>query len=85
MKKVPMASVAVFLGGVMLLLGGLAIIANIFAILGMVLIVLFLIPTTVMMHQFWSEVDPGVKMNERIAFAKNVAIIGALLMMIAIG
>lgn len=85
MKKIPMARFAVIVGGVMLLLGGLSILVNRFALLGMSLLVVFLVPTTLMMHAFWKETDSQVKMSERVAFAKNVALIGAILMMVAIG
>lgn len=85
MKKVPMARVGVIVGGIMLTLGGLAIILNRFAILGMCLVVLFLIPTTIVMHAFWKETDPSAKMMERIQFMKNVGFIGALLLLISVG
>ena len=85
MKKVPMARVGVIISGVMLTLGGLAIVLNRFAILGMCLVVLFLIPTTIVMHAFWKETDPNAKMMERIQFTKNVGFIGALLLLVSIG
>ena len=85
MKKVPMARVGVIISGAMLTLGGLAIVLNRFAILGMCLVVLFLIPTTIVMHAFWKETDPNAKMMERIQFTKNVGFIGALLLLVSIG
>lgn len=85
MKKVPMPKVAVILGGVMMALGGLAIVLNMYPIIGMILIELFLIPTTIMMHQFWKESDPMARINEQINFTKNLALIGALLLIISLG
>lgn len=85
MKRVPFAKAAVIVGGVMLTLGGVAILVNRFAILGMCLAVLFLIPTSIMMHAFWKETDQNAKMMERIQFTKNLAIVGALLLLISIG
>jgi hypothetical protein len=35
------------------------------------------------MHQFWREQDGMHRMNETIQFSKNVAIIGALLILIS--
>jgi len=84
MKKVPMARAAVIIGGVMLTLGGLAIVLNRFAILGMCLVVLFLIPTTIIMHAFWKETDQNARMMERIQFAKNLGLIGSLILLISI-
>ena len=85
MKKVPMARAAVITTGVMLTLGGLSIVLNRFAILGMCLVVLFLIPTTIVMHAFWKETEPNARMMERIQFMKNVGLIGALLLLVSIG
>ncbi|AFZ51520.1 DoxX family protein [Dactylococcopsis salina] len=46
---------------------------------GAVILIVFLIPTTLIFHDFW--VDPG----ERIAFFKNLALIGGLLLLIQTG
>jgi hypothetical protein len=35
-----------------------------------------------MMHAFWKVTDPMHKMSETINFTKNLALIGALLMMV---
>lgn len=85
MKKVPAPKAAVIVGGAMMILGGLALILNMYPIIGMILIGLFLIPTTFMMHQFWKESDGMARMNERINFTKNLALIGALLLIISLG
>ncbi len=85
MKKVPYPKAAVILGGIMLILGGAAILFNVYAILGMLILILFLIPTTFVMHQFWKEADMNAKMMERINFTKNLALIGALILVISIG
>ncbi len=82
-KGVPMASFGVFLTGVLLLLGGLGVVAGFFMIPGMWLLVAFLLPTTLYMHAYWKIQDQTARMNERISFMKNIALIGALLMMIA--
>lgn len=84
MKGVPAAKVAVIVSGIMLVLGGVAVLANKFAILGMALVVVFLIPTTLLMHRFWKETDPNARMSERINFTKNIALMGALLLLISI-
>ena len=83
-KKVPMPLVAVVGSGILMVLGGAAIIANFYAILGMWLLVIFLVPTTFIMHPYWKETDPMARMSNRINFMKNLGLIGALLIMIAI-
>ena len=83
-KHVPFAGPAVIIGGILLLLGGLSILANRYALLGMCALIVFLIPTTIMMHVFWKETDPNAKMMERIQFMKNLALIGSLLLLVSI-
>jgi putative oxidoreductase len=83
MKGVPKPEIAVIVTGIMMLLGGLSVILGIEMVAGMWILIAFLVPTTIMMHAFWKEKDPQAKMNEQIAFSKNVAIIGALLIVIA--
>jgi hypothetical protein len=36
------------------------------------------------MHNFWKDEDPQMKMADRINFMKNMALLGALLMLLAI-
>jgi uncharacterized membrane protein YphA (DoxX/SURF4 family) len=81
-KKVPFPKLAVIGTGIMLLVGGLSILTGFFATLGIILLVLFLLPTTILMHNFWKETDPSARMNQKIAFNKNFGIIGALLIII---
>src|SRR5437868_7132066 len=57
-QGVPMASVAVPLSGVLALAGGLSILLGYKTRLGAALLILFLVPVTLMMHDFWSVVDP---------------------------
>jgi uncharacterized membrane protein YphA (DoxX/SURF4 family) len=82
-KGVPSPNVAVILTGLMLILGGAGILLNQFIGLAVVLIILFMIPTNFIMHAFWKKgLDAQNKMNDQISFMKNMALIGALLMML---
>lgn len=78
-KGVPSAKASVIVTGIMLAIGGLSVISGLFIVLGMWLLVLFLVPTTFVMHKFWTIADPQARSNERIAFMKNMALVGALL------
>ena len=82
-KKVPAAKLAVLVSGVMLLLGGVYVALGIYADLGALILAIFLIPTALMMHTFWKETDPTAKMNESIAFFKDLALAGAALILFA--
>ena len=82
-KNVPAPKFAVGLTGIMLLIGGLSILLNMYMREGMIILAIFMIGVTAMMHPFWVVKDPAARMNEQIGFMKNLAILGALLMMIA--
>ncbi len=83
-KKVPMASFMVYLTGLMILLGSVSVILGTYADLGVLLLVIFLIPTAFIMHGFWRETDPSVKMNEQAAFLKDLGLAGASLILFAV-
>ena len=82
-KGVPSAKAAVIGAGVLLAIGGLSILFNVYLTIGLVALILFFIPVTFMMHAFWKVQDPGARMGETINFAKNIALLGAILIMLA--
>ena len=84
-QGVPLASVAVPLSGVLALAGGLSILLGYRAKVGAWLIVLFLVPVTVMMHNFWAVKDPMMAQMQMIMFMKNVAMLGAALLITQFG
>ena len=84
MKGVPMPSVSVAFTGLILILGGLSMVLGVYPNVGLVLLVVFLIPVSFMMHSFWKIQDPQMKMGEMVNFMKNMALIGAVLMLSAI-
>jgi putative oxidoreductase len=81
-KGVPSADVAVAGSGAMLLAGGASIIAGLNPRQGLAAVLGFLIPVTLQMHRFWEIEDPQQRMTETVQFAKNVALIGAALMLL---
>ena len=81
MKGVPIPSIAVPLTGVLILAGGLSLLFDFYPFYGCLAIILFLLPTTLMMHNFWSVQDPQQKMGDQINFFKNMALLGAALML----
>jgi putative oxidoreductase len=58
-QGVPLASITVPLSGIVALAGGLSILLGYRARLGAWLIALFLVPVTVMMHNFRTVTDPA--------------------------
>jgi|SRR5215470_3504317 len=82
-KGVPYSELAVLVSGVLLALGGLMVLLGIWADLGALLLVIFLVPTAVLMHGFWRESDAQAKQLEIIQFNKDIALAGAALMLFA--
>jgi len=84
-KGVPLASIAVPLSGIIAMAGGLSIAAGYRAKWGGWLIVLFLVPVTVMIHNFWAMTDPNMAQVNQIMFMKNVSMLGAALLITHFG
>jgi putative oxidoreductase len=66
------------------LLGGLSMLLGYKDKWGATLLVLFLIPTTIIMHQFWF-VEGGAREVQLTHFLKNLAIMGGLILFILQG
>ncbi len=82
-KGVPMPQIAVMGAGVLLLVGGFTILLGKFPEIGVVALVLFLVPVTFMMHNFWT-VGEEMRIAETVNFTKNLALLGSALMFLAI-
>lgn len=82
-KGVPAAKLAVLVTGVQLLAGGLLLLVGWQVWLGALILVLFLVPAALIMHNFWTVPEPQARMTEMVQFMKNLAIAGALLMIMA--
>ena len=78
-KGIPAAYLSVVGTGVMLVLGGLSVLLGLFPILGLLLLILFLVPTSLLMHNFWTIQDPQARAADQINFLKNMALTGAAL------
>lgn len=76
-KNVPMPKAAVFISGVMILLGGLSILLGFWVNIGAWLLIIFLIPSAIIMHDFWNAEDPMDRQNEMIHFLKDLSLAGA--------
>ena len=84
LKKVPMPKIAVLVTGLMMFLGGLGILLGIYVQLSVFLLSLFLIGTLIKMHKYWEVTDPMARMGEYVNFYKNLGLLGAILMLLAI-
>ncbi|MCB0723151.1 MAG: DoxX family protein [Ignavibacteriae bacterium] len=76
---VPLANIAVPFSGIIAALGALSIMTGYKAKLGAWLVVLFLIPVTFTMHNFWTISDPMARQMQMVMFMKNISIMGGAL------
>jgi putative oxidoreductase len=79
-KKVPFASATVFGSGVLLAVGALMVLLGVWADLGALLLVVFLVPTAILMHNFWTVPDPQARQMDQIQFNKDIALAGGALL-----
>jgi uncharacterized membrane protein YphA (DoxX/SURF4 family) len=82
-KKVPAPKLAIIGSGILLLIGGLSILLGVRPSIGVAALALFYLGVTPVMHNFWAA-SPEHKQNEMVNFMKNVALLGAALMFLAI-
>ena len=78
--SVPLPSVLVPLSGVIALAGGLSVLLGYRTRFGAWLLVIFLVPVTLMMHNFWAVSDPATWQIEKMMFMKNVTMLGGALL-----
>lgn len=83
-KGLPMPHLAVAFSGALIVLGGLSVLLGFLPRVGLTLIVLFLVPVTLVMHNFWALDDPQARMTEMSTFLKNTGLIGAAVAMMAL-
>ncbi len=75
--NVPNAEILVPFSGALAILGGLSILLGYKARIGAWLIIIFLIPVTLMMHNFWAINETGPRLMQQTMFMKNLSMLGA--------
>ena len=76
---VPWPEILVPVSGVIALVGGLSVLLGYQTRIGAWLLVVFLVPVTLMMHNFWAVSDPVTAQIEKAMFLKNVTMLGGAL------
>lgn len=84
-RGVPLASLAIPASGLLELAGGLSILLGYRAKLGAWALVLFLVPVTLMMHQFWAAPNQEAAAIQLAMFMKNLSLIGGALLITQFG
>jgi putative oxidoreductase len=82
-QGIPMADVLVPISGLIALMGGVSILSGYHVRVGAVLILIFMLPVTFLMHNFWAISDPEMAQMQLIHFLKNLSIIGGALLLSA--
>ena len=83
-KKLPAAKLGVMASGLFFLVGGILIVIGTYVDLGALLIAITLVLAAVIFHNFWKETDANTKMQEQIAFNKDISLAGGALMLLAL-
>lgn len=82
-KGVPLAEAGVIVSGLLLIVAALTFLLGIFPEVGVAAAVLFFLPVTFMMHNFWA-VAQEQQAAEMVNFMKNIALMGSALMFLGI-
>jgi putative oxidoreductase len=83
-KGLLFADLNVYLSGVLLIIAPIALIFGIFETVALVSLAIFLLLTAFIFHAYWKETDPMAKMNEQIAFNKEISLVGGILIIISL-
>nr|BBH91842.1 hypothetical protein KTA_00410 [Thermogemmatispora argillosa] len=73
---------AVILNGATMVVAGTALALGWLPRLAATVLLGVLIPTTIVGHPFWQESDPQIRQTQQIQFAKNLGLMGGLLLVL---
>ncbi|MGA8489343.1 MAG: DoxX family protein [Terriglobales bacterium] len=82
---VPVAALLVPASGILAMLGGLSIVLGYRVKIGAWLLVLFLVPVTLIIHNFWAAKDPMMAQMQMAMFIKNASMLGGALLISQFG
>lgn len=83
-KKIPQLPIMLPLAVVLQILGGISILIGFHPHIGALFLILTILPSFIYLHPFWQHA--GVERTKELqCFMKNVAILGALLVLLALG
>jgi uncharacterized membrane protein YphA (DoxX/SURF4 family) len=81
--RLPFPYVAGWPTGVWLLLAAILMVLGIWADIAALMMAVFLVPTTVLFHAFWTFSDPAQRRTQQSNFYRNVSLLGATLALFA--
>jgi len=83
-KGIPAPKAAVLISGLAIIGGGLSMILGSRPTWGVLLLVIFLVPVSFSIHNFWAVDEPQARQFDTIQFKKNMALLGGALMLLLI-
>jgi uncharacterized membrane protein YphA (DoxX/SURF4 family) len=83
-KGVPLPLLSVIVASSLLLFGGMSILTGYRPTLGVGAVILFLLPVTLLMHDFWTIADPQMRIIEMHAFQGNLALFSSALLLLGV-
>ena len=84
-KKVPYVSYVLPTVIALQAVGGLLLLVGFYPRLGALLLLIYMVPHVYKIHDFWNVKEGDERTIEKLYFMKDVAIIGGLLVLLAIG
>ena len=83
-KGVPAPKISVIVSGFLLLVAALIFLTGAYPELGVLALIIFFVPTNLLMHNFWAISDEQQKMMEMTQFLKNLSMLGFSLILLAV-
>jgi putative oxidoreductase len=74
----------VTVANILLVIAGLSILSGYRPAVGVTAVVLFMIPVSLLMHNFWAMADPQMAIAEMRSFLSNMGLAGSTLLFMAI-
>lgn len=84
-RGLPAVNVLLSVAVALEIIGGVSVLLGLYARLGALALLAFLIPVSVVMHNFWAIDEGPERMGQMINFMKNVSITGGVTLVLALG
>jgi uncharacterized membrane protein YphA (DoxX/SURF4 family) len=81
--RLPVPLVAGWPIGIWLIVGDLSIVLGIWPDIGALMLAVFLVPTTLLFHRFWTFSDAAERRTQTSSFLRNVSLLGGCLVLLA--
>ena len=78
-RKKPVPKGALLASGIMVWAGAIMIALGWHRFIGSGLVILFLVPISIKIHNYWSQTDATLRTVDRLLFWKNIGLVGAAL------